>query len=43
MTNEANDSWSDKLHLNLLREMDAAHKALVRRAQSGIDPQGGAR
>jgi hypothetical protein len=38
MTNESTDTSSDKLHLNLSREMDAAHKALVRSRKATLNP-----
>ena len=35
------ESWSDKLHLNLSREMDAAHKALVHSRKASLNATGG--
>jgi hypothetical protein len=37
------DSWSEKLHLNLSREMDSAHKALVHSRKAALNARGGAR
>ncbi len=42
ISNETSDSWNDKLHLNLSREMDAAHKALVRSRKATLNAAGGA-
>lgn len=38
----AADSWTSLLHLNLSREMDAAHKALVRARKAALPQIGGA-
>ena len=40
VTTRAED-WSDQLHLNLSREMDAAHKALVRTRKAALPTAGG--
>jgi hypothetical protein len=37
----SNDDWRAQLHLNLSREMDAAHKALVRARKTALPANGG--
>jgi hypothetical protein len=39
LTNDSSDTWSDNLHLNLSREMDAAHKTLVRTRKAALNPK----
>jgi hypothetical protein len=41
MTNQSSVTTSDKLHLNLSREMDASHKTLVRSRKAALNTTGG--